>query len=147
VGDSKFIDILQLVAKTYASGDGGNLNIGEGLKTILKIEERGLALDRGRYSHDDLTYLARKKFVAQQVYLQVGRTYALHRRDNAAEDMIHAMILTCILDRHKVGNLLDNANRRAVTARIAAYRTERLIRKVITALAVAYVVAEASYAI
>jgi hypothetical protein len=33
--------------------------------------------------------------------------------------MIHAMILACVLDRHKVGNLLNNADHRSIAAAIA----------------------------
>ena len=67
VGYGQFIDILQLVAKADASRYGGNLNIGEHLKAVAKVEECGLALDRCRYGNDDLLNLAREELVAEKI--------------------------------------------------------------------------------
>ena len=47
VSDCEFIDILQLIAKANTTSYGRNLDIGEGLEAAHKVEERGLALDRG----------------------------------------------------------------------------------------------------
>ena len=69
MGNCELVDILQLVAKANTTSNGRNLNIGEGLEAAHKLEECGLALNRGRYSHDDLLNLARKKLVAEQVNL------------------------------------------------------------------------------
>ena len=66
-----FVYILELIAKANTSGDSGNLKVLELLEAVHKVEERGLALDRGRDSHDDLLDLARKKLVAEQVNLKV----------------------------------------------------------------------------
>ena len=55
----QLVDILQLIAKADTAGNGRNLDIGEGLEAIKEVEERGFALNRGRYCDDDLLNFAR----------------------------------------------------------------------------------------
>ena len=59
MSNRQFVDILKLIAKAYATGNGGNLNIGKCLEAVLEVEECCLALDRGRYSDDNLLDLSR----------------------------------------------------------------------------------------
>ena len=65
VGYGELVDILQLIAKAYASCYGGDPNIGEHLQTVGEVEERGLTLDRCRYGDDDLLDLSREELVAE----------------------------------------------------------------------------------
>ena len=60
MGNRQLIDILQLVAKAYAARYGRDLHVGEGLEAAEQVEERGLALDRGRNGDDHLLDLARQ---------------------------------------------------------------------------------------
>ena len=56
--------------------------------------------------------------------------------------MVDTMVLTCILNRHKVLHLLYNAYRRAVTTLITTYRTYIAIRQIITTTTMTNVVSK-----
>ena len=64
MGNGELIDILQLIAKAYASRYGRNLNIGEGLKATHKVEERGLTLHGGGDGYNHLFDGSREQLIA-----------------------------------------------------------------------------------
>ena len=147
VGYGQLVDILQFVAEAYASGYGGDLHRGILPQTVHYVEECGLALHGCRDGEDHLPYAAFGHAVDEFVYLQVRGPDTLHGRYDSPENIIQTAVLACVLDRHEVSHLLDNAYRGAVTLRIFAYRAYIRVGEVVAKCAVAYVVAEAGDAL
>ena len=62
--NGQLIDILQLVAKAYASRNGCNLDIGEGLEAAHKVEECCLTLNRCGYGNNNLLNSSCEQLIA-----------------------------------------------------------------------------------
>ena len=69
--------------------------------------------------------------IDQHINLQIRWAYALHRRYHSAQDVVETFVLVGILDRHQVTYLLHDADCRAVTLGVIAYRTAVGVRKVV----------------
>ena len=61
---------------------------------------------------------------------QVARVDAVDRRQRAAEDVVEAAVLGRSLDREQVDGLLDDADDRAVAARVEADRAHLVLGEV-----------------
>ena len=68
--------------------------------------------------------------------LQIARTDAIHRTDNAAKDMIQAFVLQSILNCHYILNVLYHANKTGITIRIAANLTTVFITDIVANLTI-----------
>ena len=87
---------------------------GELPQAVHQVEERRLALDRGRDGEDHLLHAAAGDAFGQQVDLQIRRRNALHRRNDPAQHVVEPLVLARVLDRKHVGDLLHDADRRPV---------------------------------
>ena len=73
----------------------------------------------------------------------MGRSDAGDRGDDAAEHMIHAVVLAGILDAHHVADALDHADGAVVTGAVRTERARFLVGNHAAFLAVADIVPEA----
>ena len=140
--DGQLVDVFQLVAEADAAGDRGDFHAGELPQAVHQVEERRLALDRGRNGENHLLHAAAGDALGQQVDLQIRGRNALHRRNDPAQHVVETLVLVGILDREHVGDLLHDADRGPVALVVQTDRAHLLVRKVVALGAVFHVVAE-----
>ena len=132
------VGVLQFVADGDAARDDRHTD-GIGRELAVDEEVRRVALHRRAERQHHLAHLALRHTLHQTVDLQIGRTDAVDRRDDAAEDMIEATKLRRILDRHHVLHVLHHADRRAVARRIGADVAEVRVADVVARPAILHV--------
>ena len=69
----------------------------------------GTYVSNDKYDHIMMAMKTRLDPTHEAVDFHVGRSDAVHRRDEPAQHVIHAMVLVCVLNVHDVFHVLDDA--------------------------------------
>lgn len=117
--ESQLVGILEIVAEAQASGEGGDFDAVGGYLAV-DVEGGGLPFHVAAQGEDDFQGV---RFVFrdplhQFAYRQVGRAYAVDRRDDSPEDVVETVVLACRLDAHHVADRLDHADGAAVAGAV-----------------------------
>lgn len=144
---SHCVCVLQAVSEAKASGQGSHFD-SERRNLPVQIEGCGFALDVAGQGEDNLKTLRvgvlaqSLKPVFQKGNAEVRRTYAVYWGDDAAQDVIYAMILAGVLDAHDILHILHYAYLAMVALGVGADAAAALVGYHAALAAVAYIVTE-----
>ena len=133
--ESHFVGILKLVVLRDSSSYDGHFHISF-FQFPIDIIVCGIAFHRGTKSKDDFLHTTFFDALHETFNLQIARTDAIHRTDNAAKYVIETTVLHRVLDSHHVLNVLDYADQTGVSRRIAADFASFIIADIVADLAI-----------
>src|SRR5579862_1454019 len=123
-----FVGVFEVAADREAAREARDANaIAKPAREIGRGRLAGRVRVRGEH---DLDHAVALDAVEELVDPQVLRFDPVERRERPAEDVVEAAVLRRPLDRDEVDRLLDDADRRPVTARVEADRAQLLLGEV-----------------
>ena len=137
------VGILKVVADGDAARYGGDLEVGKLLELTVDIYICRVTLHRGGQRQDDLLCLLGGHAVDELADSEVADAYAVEGRDDAAEDVIKAVVTAGVFDGHNLLDVLYNADYLLVTLGAGADGTQGRVADAMAAAAIVRVALEA----
>ena len=138
----EFVGVFDLVADTHSARQDGNLHVRIWCQTAEDIEIGRVALHRCTQRQDNLSDTASLDTLLETVHFDIGRSDAVHGRDESAQHVIEAMVLVGILDAHHVLHVLNDADGRGIAGRVTANGAHLGLADVVAHTAVPYLAAQ-----
>lgn len=136
----QFVSVLQLVVLCNASRYDGDINA-EMLQFPIDKVVCCVALHRWAQSQYDLLHPSLLDALHEAIYLEIGRTYSIHRADGPPKNMVEASVLHGIFNGHDVLHILHHTDYGVIARRITANVAAITIADVVAHLAVVHATA------
>ena len=133
------VRVVELVVLRHAARNRRDGHIVVLRQLTEDVEVGGVTLHRGAERQDDLGDVAGRHALHQALDLQILRPDAVHGGDDAAQDMIDAVVLLRRLDGQHILDALHDAHRGVVALRRGADAAHVAVADVVAHTAVAHV--------
>ena len=133
----QLVGVFNLVANAHAARQNGDFHVRVRCQAAEDIEIGRVALHRRAKGEDDFLDAAGLDALFKAIHLDVAGAYAVHGRDESAQDMVKTIVLMGVLDAHHILDVLDHADGRSIAWGVAADGTHLGLADVVAHLAIA----------